>query len=106
MDWGGHRGVERRADQTGLQERTRRSMRSHKPQTLSTSHGLRSLFGAELYKDVLDVGFNSLGSDGEVACDFFVGQALGNQVENGTFTGAERVREPRCGTGLGSRLIT
>jgi hypothetical protein len=52
------------------------------------------------------VSFHSLGSDCEVACDFFVGQAFGNQVENGTFTRAERVLEPRSGTGLGSRLIT
>ncbi len=81
-------------------------MRSHKPQTLGTSDGLCSLFGAELYEDALHVRFNSLGSDSEVACDFFVGQALGNEAENGTFTDAERVREPRSGTGLGRRLMT
>jgi hypothetical protein len=61
-----------------LARATPRSMRSHKPQALRTSHGLCSFFNAKLYEDVLDVRFNRFGSNGEVPCDFLVGKALGD----------------------------
>jgi len=70
-------------------------MRRHKSVALGASHRLRSLFSAELCEDVLDVRFHGLGSDGEVPCDFLVGKSLGNKLENGTFTRAERGRRRR-----------
>ena len=73
---------------------THRSMGSQKPQALGTSHRLCSLFDAELYEDVLDVRFHSLGSNGEVACNLLIGESLRNKVESSDFTRTERVREP------------
>jgi hypothetical protein len=70
-------------------------MRRRKPEALGTSHRLCSLFDAELCEDVLDVRFHGLGSDDEVACDFLIGKALGNKIENGDFTCRDGERRRR-----------
>ena len=54
-------------------------------------NGLRSPLDVELNEDVLDVRFDGLGCDGKNSCDFFVGSALGYQIEDVALADAERL---------------
>src|SRR4051812_14515803 len=58
--------------------------------TLRARNGLRPLLDIELSEDVLDVRFDGLGRDEKSSCDFLVGSALGDQIEDIALAGAER----------------
>jgi hypothetical protein len=46
---------------------------------------------AELNEDMLDVRFDGLGCDAKTSCDFLVGSALGDQIEDVALADAEWV---------------
>ena len=62
-----------------------------KPETVRARNGLCSLLDIELNEDMLDVRFDGLGCDAKTSCDFLVGSALGDQIEDVALADAEWV---------------
>jgi hypothetical protein len=61
------------------------------PETVRARNGLCSLLDIELNEDMLDVRFDGLACDAKTSCDFLVGSALGDQIEDVALPDAEWV---------------
>ena len=73
----------------GLDPRQRELWSVDEPETLRARNGLRSFLDIELNEDVLDVRFDGLGCDAKTSCDFLVGSALADQIEDVAFPDAK-----------------
>ena len=76
------------------------------PETLCARNGLCSLLDIELNEDVLDVRFDGLGCNGKTSCDFLIGSASSDQIEDVSLADAERLCNFGSRFRLNLRLIT
>src|SRR5438876_1245574 len=66
-----------------------------KAEALRARYSLCPLLDSKLHKDVLDMGLHRLGRDAKSTCDFLVGFAFADTLENAALAGAQRLRNSR-----------